>query len=215
MSNKARNAPAPWTVSPNSTLRETLTKFQPNPVEDEEKLMHVLHRLASLCKSRGVMFKGLFFDFDRNSNASPSRINPTRGGKVTKNQFERTFRLAFPNEINDADLGLLCARYSTQAGDVNFKAIHDDISEVLDPKPPPCPTSDLYLKPDATQWDHMYLNPVKKIQSKVVEKRVRLKDFFADFDNLRKGYCTQSQLKTALTCSCRTPSPCCREEFRA
>jgi Ca2+-binding EF-hand superfamily protein len=45
----------------------------------------------------------------------------------------------------------------------------------------------------------MTLNPVKKIQSKVVEKRIRLQDVFKDFDSLRKGFCTAGQLKTALT----------------
>jgi len=59
--------------------------------------------------------------------------------------------------------------------------------------------SPLHLMPDATQWDHMCLNPVKKIQCKVVEKRVRLQEYFADFDPLRKGFCTAGQLKTVLT----------------
>jgi Ca2+-binding EF-hand superfamily protein len=45
----------------------------------------------------------------------------------------------------------------------------------------------------------MSLDPVKKIQSKVVEKRIRLADVFRDFDILRKGFCTAGQLKTALT----------------
>merc|ERR1711959_254818 len=38
-----------------------------------------------------------------------------------------------------------------------------------------------------------------KIQAKVVEKRVRLNEYFQDFDPLRKGFCTAGQLKTVLT----------------
>merc|ERR1719181_1394562 len=99
------------------------------------------------------------------------------------------------------EIDYLIKRYQTAGGDVNFQAIHNDISEVLSPEPPPFPTSPLYLKPDPTKWDHQALNPVKKIQSKVVEKRVRLSEFFKDFDPLRKGFCTAGQLKTVLTIS--------------
>merc|ERR1719456_1823761 len=123
-------------------------------------------------------------------------MNPTRGGKCTKNQFERVLVKTFcKNEISVDDMEYLMERYRTEGGDIHFQAIHNDISEVLSPEPPPSPTSPLYLKPDRSEWDHMTLNPVKKIQSKVVEKRIRLKDYFSDFDPLRKGFCTVGQLK--------------------
>merc|ERR1719240_1811735 len=99
------------------------------------------------------------------------------------------------------DIDLIIQRYSTANGDVCFQAIHNDVSEVLAPEPPPFPTSPLHLKPDGTQWDHQTLNPVAKIQSKVVERRIRLSDMFRDFDPLRKGFCTAGQLKTVLTIS--------------
>jgi len=186
--------------SPNSTLRETLTQFIPQPVEDEEKMMHVLHRVAAMCRSRGIIFKAVFFDFERAAIPSPSRVNPIRGGKVTRPQFIRNF--PFKKEFTEEEVELLADRYTCLPGDdVNFQAIHNDISEVLSPEPPPCPKSDLYLKADETMWDHMMLNPVKKIQSKTVEKRVRLREWFKDFDPLRKGFCTAGQLKTALTTS--------------
>jgi Ca2+-binding EF-hand superfamily protein len=40
---------------------------------------------------------------------------------------------------------------------------------------------------------------VRKIQSKVVERRLRLGEYFRDVDQLRKGFCTAGQLKTVLT----------------
>jgi Ca2+-binding EF-hand superfamily protein len=43
------------------------------------------------------------------------------------------------------------------------------------------------------------LSPVKKVQAKVAEKRVRLYEYFQDFDALRKGLCTQGQVKTVFT----------------
>jgi len=183
--------------SPNSTLRMSMTSFMPKPVDNVERVMHILHRLAALCKSRGIVFKYQFTDFERGPSPSPSNMNPRRGGKVRPTQFKRNF--PFKKEFVDEDLDLLIARYSTDDGDVNFQAIHNDVSEVLRPEPPDCPKSDLYLKYDGTVWDHMSLNPLKKIQSKVVETRVRLNEHFQDFDALRKGFCTQGQMKTVLT----------------
>jgi len=180
-----------------SMMKASMTSFIPNDVDDEERLDHIMHRVACLCKSRGICFKYLFYDFERGPSPSPSMTNPRRSGKCTKSQFFRLF--PFKKEIREDDIEYLIARYMTEGGDVHFQAIHNDISEVLSPEPPPFPMSPLVLKADGTQWDHMTLNPVKKIQSKVVEKRVRLAEYFADFDPLRKGFCTAGQLKTVLT----------------
>mmetsp|Transcript_103095 Transcript_103095/g.188130 ORF Transcript_103095/g.188130 Transcript_103095/m.188130 type:complete len:522 (-) Transcript_103095:112-1677(-) len=184
-------------TSQNSTLRMSMSTFAHKEVEDEDRVMHVMHRLASLCKFRGVVFKQCYTDLDRGSSPSPSNMNARRGGKVNLSLFRRYF--PFRKEISPEDVDLLARRYSTDAGDVHFVQLHNDISEVLDPKPPPFPSSPLHLRPDNTQWDHTTLNPVKKIQSRVVERRVRLRDLFLDFDHLRKGYCTLGQLKTVLT----------------
>jgi len=199
-------------MSPDSTymnmMKASMTSFVPKPVEDEERIHHIMHRLATMCKARGICWKLLFVDFDRGGNPSPSRMNPTRGGKCSASQFKRIF--PFKKEFADDDINYLMNRYSVngegdpakampQGVDIHFQAIHNDISEVLSPEPPPFPMSCLVLKPDGTQWDHMTLNPVKKIQSKVVEKRCRLQEYFADFDPLRKGFCTAGQLKTVLT----------------
>lgn len=180
-----------------SMMMTSMSSFAPQPVEDEERLDHVMHRLAALCKSRGIVFKYIYHDFERGPHPSPSRMNPSRGGKCTIAQFKRMF--PFKKEMIEADIDLLIARYSTKSGDVCFQAIHNDVSEVLAPEPPPFPTSPLHLKPDGTEWGHMTLNPVTKIQSFVVARRIRLREYFADFDALRKGFCTAGQLKTVFT----------------
>lgn len=184
-------------MSPNSTLRQSIISFTPNEVEDEERMMHLLHRVSTMCQNRGVIFKYCYQDCDRGPSPSPSMVCPRRSGKVNPGQFKRLF--PFKDGFTDEDLNLLVQRYITDNGDVHYLGLHNDISEVLDPKPPPFPRSDLILRPDDTEWDHSLLNPVKKIQSKVVEKRVRLTEIFKDFDALRKGFCTPGQLKTALT----------------
>lgn len=185
------------TASPNATLRQSVSSFAPREVEDEDQVQHIMHRLAMLCKNRGLILKYCFQDFERGPSPSPSNVNPRRGGKVTISQFKRLF--PFKKEIPEDDLEMLIQRYTTEKGDVHFQAMHNDVSEVLDPKAPPFPTSPLYLRPDGTSWDHHSLDPIKKIQSKVVEKRVRLYEHFQDFDALRKGFCTPGQLKAVLT----------------
>jgi len=185
-------------------LRESaFTDFIPNDVTDangydmQEHIDHMLHRIATLCKSRGLVFKLQFQGFDRNNSATPAMINPRRAGKCSVNQFKRCF--PFKKEFNDDEVDLLVRRYMMPSQmDINFQAIHDDVSEVMTSEPPPFPTSPLYLKPDAATWEHQALNPVRKIQSKVVERRVRIADAFKDFDILRKGFCTPGQFKTVL-----------------
>mmetsp|Transcript_7259 Transcript_7259/g.16037 ORF Transcript_7259/g.16037 Transcript_7259/m.16037 type:complete len:500 (+) Transcript_7259:149-1648(+) len=180
--------------SPGFTVMST---FQPNNIEDEERFLHVLHRVAALCKSRGVAIKPIYVDYDRSSAPSPSMLNTRRGGKVTKEQFVRGF--PFKKEMSEADIELICEKYATPAGDVHFMALHNDVAEVLPDPAQPFPTSPLYLRPDCTEWSRNETPVVARIQAKVVEKRVRLKDTFQDFDPLRKGFCTPGQLKAAFT----------------
>merc|ERR1719443_2741237 len=61
--------------------------FTPNPVENTEQLDHVLHRLALLCKARGVVFKYCYQDYERGDAAALTV--PRRGGKITIAQFKR------------------------------------------------------------------------------------------------------------------------------
>jgi len=112
-------------------------------------------------------------------------------------QFRRRF--PFTKEFSEADIELIMERYQTSNGDVHFVAIHEDIAEVLTSRPPPAPRSDLVLQPDHTRWENATLNVVKKLQAKIMEKRLRANEFFRDFDPLRKGFCTAGQLKTVLT----------------
>eukprot|EP00418_Pyrodinium_bahamense_P089743 CAMPEP_0179037214 /NCGR_PEP_ID=MMETSP0796-20121207/14014_1 /TAXON_ID=73915 /ORGANISM="Pyrodinium bahamense, Strain pbaha01" /LENGTH=501 /DNA_ID=CAMNT_0020733517 /DNA_START=75 /DNA_END=1580 /DNA_ORIENTATION=- len=190
------------TSSPSTTQMMTAT-FHRNSVDDEERMLNLLHRVAMLCKTRGVVLKYCYTDHDRAPIASPSRVNPKTGGKVTKNQFIRNF--PFKKDISEKDLDMLAERYrvggaeGTSAGDVHFMALHNDISEAMQHEMPPFPRSDLFLKPDETEWSHQRLHPVHKIQSKVVERRVRLYEHFQDFDPLRKGVCTVGQVKTVFT----------------
>jgi len=71
--------PSQMTSSPSSTM---LMSFVPRDIADEDVVLHLLHRIALLCKTRGVILKYCFTDFDRAPISSPSRVNPRRGGQV-------------------------------------------------------------------------------------------------------------------------------------
>jgi len=191
-----KGSPAEHMMSSSPSSTQLMT-FKPSSLEEEERFMHTLHRLSALCKARGVFFKWLFYDVDRAPTASPSRLSPYMGGKVTKGQFIRRF--PFKKEFDPKDIELLADHYLTEKGDVHFMAMHNDISEVTDFSPPPFPRSDLILKPDDSEWTQSRFSVVDKVRAKVVEMRVRLKEHFQDFDPLRKGFCTASQVKTVFT----------------
>lgn len=180
--------------SPSSTQ---LMSFHPKDFEEEERFMNIMHHLATLCKTRGILWKSFFADHDRAPIASPSRTSSFMGGKVTKNQFIRKF--PFKKEFTPQDIELLADHYTTEKGDVHFMAMHNDISEVTSHEPPPFPTSDLILKPDDSVWSQSQLSAVDKLRAKVVEKRVRLYEHFQDFDPLRKGFCKAGQVKAVFT----------------
>jgi Ca2+-binding EF-hand superfamily protein len=159
--------------------------------------MHVLHRVAALCKTRGIVLKYCFTDFANAPVPHPSRPNARRGGKVTVPQFLRLF--PFTKEFGESEMAILVDRYKTKSGDVHFQALHNDVSAVQSSELPPFPQSPLVLRPDHTMWSHSVLDPIQKIKSKAVEKRIRLYEQFQDFDPLRKGFCTVGQVKTVFT----------------
>lgn len=159
--------------------------------------MHILHRVAVLCQTRGVELKYCFTDFANAPVPHPSRPNPRRGGKVTVAQFMRLF--PFVKDLSEQEMNVLVERYRTKSGDVHFQALHNDVSNVMSTEPPPFPRSDLVLRGDHTEWSHQELTAVDKLRSKVVEKRIRLYEQFQDFDPLRKGFCTVGQVKTVFT----------------
>jgi len=180
--------------SPGSSL---MRSFVPNSLEDEEQTMHVIHRVAALCQDRGVSLKALFHDIDHSVLPSPTMLCPRRSGKITRAQFQRLW--PFKKEMSPSDLELICDRYATEGGDVHYMVLHNDVAELLDSFADEVPSSPLHIRPDDTEWSFDTTPILKRITAKVVEKRIRLKDVFYDFDPLRKGFCLPSQVKTCLT----------------
>mmetsp|Transcript_87201 Transcript_87201/g.244686 ORF Transcript_87201/g.244686 Transcript_87201/m.244686 type:complete len:489 (-) Transcript_87201:599-2065(-) len=191
----AGSNPDPF-ASASSPVNTMMSTFRPNSVEDEDQVMHVLHRVATLCKTRGVILKHCYNSFDL-PIPNPSRPNPRFGGKVTVAQFLRFW--PFTKDFSEKEMNILVERYTTKKGDVHYQALHNDIAEVLPTEAPPFAQSTLVLRPDQAEWSQAELGPVEKLKAKVVEKRIRLYEQFQDFDPLRKGFCTVGQVKTVFT----------------
>eukprot|EP00746_Dinoflagellata_sp_MGD_P162486 gnl/MRDRNA2_/MRDRNA2_90068_c0_seq1.p1 gnl/MRDRNA2_/MRDRNA2_90068_c0~~gnl/MRDRNA2_/MRDRNA2_90068_c0_seq1.p1 ORF type:complete len:512 (+),score=90.87 gnl/MRDRNA2_/MRDRNA2_90068_c0_seq1:79-1536(+) len=170
-------------------------EFTPNPVENEEQLDHVLHRLALMCKARGLVFKYCYQDYERGDAAALTV--PRRGGKITIDQFKRSF--PFVKDFDNSDMDLLIDHYLTPENLVHYGRLDEDISEHMSASVNvPVPESTLVKRDDPIEWTHHELNVVEKIQARVVERRLRLSEHFQDYDTLRKGFCTVGQVKTVF-----------------
>mmetsp|Transcript_75949 Transcript_75949/g.180593 ORF Transcript_75949/g.180593 Transcript_75949/m.180593 type:complete len:497 (+) Transcript_75949:150-1640(+) len=187
-----------------SPTSESARPQGPNPLspEEEGQLDDVLHRLAALCKTRGVLFKDSFIDITHGTNSSPVSATKRRSGQITVGQFLRYF--PFPKDFTSDELRLLCHRYAAKTGDFNYYALHRDVSECEPTDPPPFPSSTtsgtLASRPfKHVEWSHAALSPLEKVQTAVVERRLRIYEHFQDFDPLRKGRCTFGQVKTVFT----------------
>lgn len=169
--------------------------FQPQPVDNEEMLDHVLHRLALMCKARGVVFKYAYQDFERGDAAS--LVVPRRGGKCTMDQFKRKF--PFVKDFEPQEIELLIDHYLTEQKLVHFAQLDEDIAEhMAQDVDVAYPKSELLKRHDPAEWTHQSLHVVRKVQARVVERRLRLTEHFQDFDPLRKGFCTAAQVKTVF-----------------
>lgn len=163
----------------------------------EERFEMLMHRLSSLCKSRGVVLRFSYMDCDRSPSPSPARTNHRMSGKVTRNQFVRNF--PFKKEFTQEEVNVIGDHYEVDSGDIHFQLLHTDVSDVMSSDPPPFPRSDFIFRPDDCEWTQHRLSPCEKLRAKIVEKRVRISESFQDFDALRKGYCTVGQVKAVFT----------------
>lgn len=169
---------------------------------DIEELHAVLHKIALLAKTRGIVFKYCFQDLDRSD--CTSLTVPRRGGSCTEQQFLRNF--PFTGDISKAEMGVILRRYTGEipngqpGATINYQALHDDISELAGGiKAERCPTSIFVQRPDGTTWSGQATQVLQRITASVVERRLRLAEYFLDFDNLRKGFCTVNQLNTVFS----------------
>eukprot|EP00933_Yihiella_yeosuensis_P074583 TRINITY_DN83548_c0_g1_i1.p1 TRINITY_DN83548_c0_g1~~TRINITY_DN83548_c0_g1_i1.p1 ORF type:complete len:560 (+),score=84.14 TRINITY_DN83548_c0_g1_i1:69-1748(+) len=194
--------------------------FHPKPCSDEADLQRVLHRLALLMKTRGVIFKNGFQDAERSNDAS--MLCPRYGGKVTEAQFLQHF--PFLSEISDYELSLILQRYTTDSGDVNYQAMDNDLNEIpLEPESPRSKSMHLSMrssmmgpaalcsngtrrhlpgslrKRSSMDQDSQDLELLARLKAEVHSRRLRVHGCFQEMDRLRRGCCTFGQARTVFT----------------
>jgi len=169
------------------------TVYQTNNLADAEQdeiLAYVLHRISLLCRTRGINFKHCFRLFDK-----------TTSGCVTEQQFRRSF--PFVDQFTEPEMDILIDKYTDKErsalNGVNYLTMHHDVMDRVEAPPdPPYPRSDLVIRPDTSTWTAQDYTPEEKVQARVVERRIRIREWFTDYDPLRKGYVKTGQARSIL-----------------
>lgn len=167
--------------------------------EDErEKLLQVLTLIRQEIQTRRILFKKHFQDFDVVHN-----------GFVSRSQFLRVLSLfeIYPQE-ELLNVLLKCYTDNSNLNEVNYYEFckdvdgQDEVTQSINNthasrfgQIPEAKTRDPYIYKDTNQGiDEV----IARIQQKVKEERIRLREFLRDFDRLRSGNITNSQFRIGL-----------------
>lgn len=163
---------------------------------EDPALNAILCRCSLLMKSRGIVMRYCYEDADRSD--STSLIVPRRGGKVTEDQFRRFF--PFQTEFSMAEIEKIIVAYKEVDGNINYRRFSEDITSSDEvPKDAPIPTSEFIAPPDdGAVWSNSEYAPLERMTAAIIERRLRLYDYFQDFDHLRTGWCRAAQFDTVV-----------------
>lgn len=163
----------------------------------------ILRRVALLNRTRGVVLKYAFQDFERTECSSITCSR--RAGKITETQFRRAF--PFEKDFLAREIDAIIDQYKCYYEDgsntvlVDYMALHNDVTDPEDvKKDTPIPTS-LYTEPSYMkndEWSGQEFSLMERVTAKCVELRVRLLDYFRDCDPLRRGYCSSKQVDSVF-----------------
>eukprot|EP00743_Colponemidia_sp_Colp-15_P002007 GILK01002181.1.p1 GENE.GILK01002181.1~~GILK01002181.1.p1 ORF type:complete len:916 (-),score=199.27 GILK01002181.1:158-2905(-) len=169
---------------------QTLFSRRPFTPRSQSKLDELLDKLRAAAHSRGLIIKYCYQDFDRRNL-----------GTVSQSQFRR----ALPFQLSAEEVDLLVARYTDDRNDINYRAFHEDVvpSDVSTPNSVQANSSSIMLSPTrggfmSTQENLDADALEKRLQAAIVERRIRIEEFFKDFDKLRKYTCTEGQFRTVM-----------------
>lgn len=177
---------------------------QSRPGSKDVSAESVLDKIAAWLAPRQVRVRDSLLTFD-----------PSLSGIIFKSQFARAMhlvgvrltvaevdvvanRFAEPGQQDISDLELNYERF-VQAIENLRESCPRPQEPLLSPTRSPRNRGNFAAQTYQADWSHKALSPVKRLQSKVVEKRLRLYDHFQDFDPLRKGLCTRGQVNTVFT----------------
>lgn len=166
--------------------------------QEEDRVNEILKEIAETVRKRRLMVYPYFKDFDRSKGY-------TRG--VTKPQFARMLHF-LSITVRPQDLALLCKKFEYPVGgDINYSAFIQSIdseytgtattiSDFAQKDKTPAESEE--LRPlDLSKVDRQEL--IDRIKHYVLVNRLRVEEFFQDFDPLRHGSISRPQFRRCLS----------------
>jgi len=166
-----------------------------------EKAKQVVDSVAREVRLRGVILKNFFRDFD-----------PNNTGYVSKSRFCRALQTALPRSVTYDDADALVQIYQDKAGEVNYRALHDDTNDMAKVESFPSTggkganetdrktqllDSSFRANNGMAQDAQQAMNKLVRLAS---ERRIRISIFFEDWDKMRTG-CVATRVFKATLCT--------------
>jgi hypothetical protein len=170
-----------------------------NPLtkEEEDRVGQIIAELASTVQRRRLMCFPHFKDYDRSKAYTRN---------ITQSQFGRILHFLSIN-VGSEDFKLLCRKFEEpKSGDINYPALvqaidKDYVAFTVDSDKP------VEKEPPRTPYDQKPIDTsninlaelINRIRSEVLTNRVRVCEYFQDFDPLREHSIPRSQFTMGLT----------------
>mmetsp|Transcript_2596 Transcript_2596/g.3742 ORF Transcript_2596/g.3742 Transcript_2596/m.3742 type:complete len:917 (+) Transcript_2596:35-2785(+) len=166
-----------------STSKNDLSEVQ------EAKINRMLSKIRSTIYNKRILIKHDFMDFDRaNKGTNSTHISIPRFCRALDNLGLR---------FSPQDYELLARKYDdTHTNEVNFRMFIQDVDWDKQDQDISVP---LYRKQSSSKSQVDLESVIDFIQHKVMRNRIRLKPFFADYDELRCGIVSPTQFRSALS----------------
>ncbi|KDO20701.1 hypothetical protein SPRG_13913 [Saprolegnia parasitica CBS 223.65] len=174
------------TVRPTQT--GAFTKQLPTSESEVAALRSITEQLARAVRIKGIVLKDVFHDFDKNNS-----------GFVTQARFTRDL-FGILGDVDPSELRVLIKVYGAGL-DVNYKLLHHDLTDGVFPA---YSNNGVNASPRAkrrggnqygcTEADAIE-GPLREIAAR---DRIRVKNFFTDYDRMRSGKCTEAQFMRAV-----------------
>ena len=181
---------------------ETLHPYGTNATAAQRsKAKEVVDSVSREVRLRGVILKNFFRDFD-----------PNNTGYVSKSRFCRGLQTALPRSVTYEDADALVQVYQDKAGNVNYRALHDDTNDLA--KVESFPATGGKGSNEADRQTQMLdksfransgmAQDAQQAMNKLVrlasERRIRISIFFEDWDKMRTG-CVATRVFKATLCT--------------
>lgn len=168
--------------------------------EEEQRHDEIIADLRRRVETRRLATLAFFQNFD---------MGMGKTFRVTKNHFRRLLAV-LSLEVPDEEMDILTKKYEDDGGDINYghfireidleSLIHASAAD----EPEPTPMADLAAKTvvGAVQYKKKARTVnelMESIRYAVLLKRVRVSEFFRDFDKLRHGYIRRHQFEQGIS----------------